>query len=84
MSAAGLRHQTSQDETDIRALIESIHLAHRTKDAAAIAARYSDNAELFTLAPPLARQGVDSSEMKAWPDSWEGPMSVNPGVSTSR
>jgi hypothetical protein len=36
-----LKGRTSKDEADIRALIESVHQAHHSKDAAAIAAPYA-------------------------------------------
>jgi ketosteroid isomerase-like protein len=66
--------QTLKDESDIRALIESIHQAHHNKDAAAIAAPYARDAAVFNLAPPLSHRGVDLNEKQAWLDTWQGPI----------
>ena len=74
MSTATLKPQSSKDEADIRALIESIHKAHHNKNAAAIVAPYTQDAAVFNLAPPLAHHGMDLEEKKAWLDSWEGPI----------
>jgi hypothetical protein len=38
MSAATRKPQSSKEEADIRALIETVHKAHHNKDAAAIVA----------------------------------------------
>jgi len=74
MSTPALKQQTSQDEADIRALIESVQRAHHAKDAAAIAAPFAPQAAIFDLAPPLAHRGVDVDEKKTWLDTWEGPI----------
>ena len=79
MSPTTLTEQSStvsslNDEADIRALIESVHKAHHTKNAAAIAAAYTQGAAIFNLAPPLSHRGVDLEEKKAWLDTWEGPI----------
>ena len=71
---AALKNQTSKDEAAIRALIESIHKAHRNKDAAAIVAPYASDAVVCSLAPPLSHRGMDLQEKKAWLDTWEGPI----------
>src|SRR3981189_808948 len=62
------------DEADIRALIESVHKAHHTRNAAAIAAAYAQDAAIFNLAPPLSHRGVNLEEKKAWLDTWDGPI----------
>jgi len=74
MSTATLKDQASKDEADIRALVETVHKAHHNKDAAAIAAPYTRDAVVFDLAPPLSHSGIDLQEMKAWLDTWEGPV----------
>lgn len=66
------------DEANIRAVIERAQKAHHDKDAAAIVARYAPDAVLFTLAPPLAHQGVNVEEKQAWLDTWEGPIGLEP------
>jgi ketosteroid isomerase-like protein len=80
MSTATLKHQstskgqTSKDEADIRALIESVHKAHHNKDAAAMVAPYAQDAVIFDLAPPLSHRGMNLQEKQAWLDTWEGPI----------
>jgi ketosteroid isomerase-like protein len=69
-----LKGQYSRDEADIRALIERVHKAHHNKDAAAIIAPYAPDADVFSLAPPLAYHGMDLEQKKAWLDTWEGPV----------
>lgn len=69
-----VRDQTSEDEADIRALIESVHQAHHIKDAAAIVAPYEHDAVIFSRAPPLVHRGMDLEEKQAWLDTWEGPI----------
>jgi ketosteroid isomerase-like protein len=72
MSVATMKSQSSKDETDIRALIESIHKAHYTKDAAAIVSPYAQDAVVCDLAPPLSHRGQDRESKQAWLDTWEG------------
>ena len=74
MSTATLKPQSSKDEADIRALIESIHKAHHNKNAAAIVAPYTQDAAVFNLAPPLSHRGADLRDKQAWLDTWEGPI----------
>jgi ketosteroid isomerase-like protein len=35
------------------------------------------DAALFTLAPPLARNGVNLKEKQTWLDSWDGPIELD-------
>ena len=74
MSTATVKPQSSKDEADIRALVESIHKAHHNKDAAAIVAPYAQDAVVCDLAPPLSHRGIDLQAKKAWLDTWEGPI----------
>jgi ketosteroid isomerase-like protein len=74
MSTATVRGQSTRDEADIRALIETVHKAHHNKDAAAIVAPYARDAIVFNLAPPLSHYGMDLEEKKTWLDTWEGPI----------
>jgi ketosteroid isomerase-like protein len=76
MSTATVKGQYSRDEADIRALIETVHKAHHSKDAAAIVAPYARAAAVFSLAPPLSHIGMDLEEKKAWLDTWEGPIDL--------
>ncbi len=74
MSTATLQPQSSKEEADIRALVESIHTAHHNKDAAAIVAPYAQDAVVCDLAPPLSHRGMDRESKRAWLDTWEGPI----------
>jgi ketosteroid isomerase-like protein len=69
-----MKSQTSRDETDIRALVETIDKAHRSKDAAAIVAPYAQDAVVCDLAPPLCHRGTELQAKQAWLDTWEGPI----------
>ncbi len=74
MSTAAVKGQSSKDDRDIRAVVEAVHKAHHDKNAAGIAAQYTQDAVVFDLAPPLARRGIDVGEKQAWLDTWEGPL----------
>src|SRR5258707_2050876 len=76
MSTATVKGQYSRDEADIRALIETVHKAHHSKDAAAIVAPYVRDAVVFSLAPPLSHIGMDLEEKQAWLDTWVGPIDL--------
>ncbi|MCP3141721.1 YybH family protein [Pyxidicoccus xibeiensis] len=76
MTTATLQERYSKDEADIRALIGAIHQAHHDKDAAAIVAKYTEDAPIFDLAPPLYHRGMNRQELAAWLDTWEGPVDI--------
>ena len=76
MTTAPLKQQSSKDEAAIRALIEDVHKAHQSKDAAAVVAPYTRDAVIFDLAPPLSHRGIDLQELEAWLDTWEGPVDL--------
>jgi ketosteroid isomerase-like protein len=78
MTTAPLRKATSRDEDEILALLAALRQAHHDKDAAAIAAAYTDDAIICNLAPPLFHRGVDLKEKQAWLDTWEGPIDLEP------
>jgi ketosteroid isomerase-like protein len=63
-------------EAEIRALLNAIHEAHHSKDAAAIAAPYIPDAVIFDLSPPLAHPGVKVERKQPWLDSWETPIEL--------
>jgi uncharacterized protein (TIGR02246 family) len=70
--------QASEDESAILAVIEAMHQANHDKDAAAFAARFAPNADLYNLAPPLVHHGIDVEEKQAWLDSWSTPVDIEP------
>ena len=74
MSSKAMKSQTSRDEADIRALVETIDKAHHSRDAAAIVAPYAQDAVVWDLAPPLCHRGTDPQAKQAWLDTWEGPI----------
>lgn len=76
MSTSTLQVPRATDEADILALLETLHQAHHDKDGAAIAATYASDAAVFSLAPPLAHDGVDPQEKQAWLDSWATPVEL--------
>ena len=76
MTTATLSVPVSVDEAAILALVEARHQAHHDKDGAAVAAGYTADAAVFSLAPPLAYRGVDVTEKQDWLDSWEGPVEI--------
>lgn len=68
--------QTSQDQAEILALIESTHRAHHYKNAEVFAAPFAPDALIFNLAPPLAHHGIDLDEKRAWFATWDGPIEI--------
>jgi ketosteroid isomerase-like protein len=76
MSIAITKEPNSREEADIRALIETVHKGHHSKEAATIVAGYARDAAVFSLAPPLSHVGMDVEEKKAWLDTWEGPIDL--------
>ena len=74
MSSAAPKSQTSRDEANIRAIVETVDKAHHNKDAAAIVAPYAQDAVVCDLAPPLSHRGIGLQAKQAWLDSWEGPI----------
>jgi uncharacterized protein (TIGR02246 family) len=76
MSTATLNAPVATDEAEILALIESLHTAQHRKDAAAFAAAFAADADIFNLAPPLVHHGIDVREKQAWLDSWETPVEI--------
>lgn len=66
----------TKDRAEILSLVDALHQAHHRKDAAAIVASYAKDAAVFSLAPPLAHEGVDVMEKQRWLDSWETPVEL--------
>jgi ketosteroid isomerase-like protein len=70
--------EAMQDEAAILELIAGMAKARYDKDAEAIAASYTGDAAIFNLAPPLRHIGIDVPETRAWLDTWEGPITIEP------
>ncbi|HEX4021551.1 MAG TPA: nuclear transport factor 2 family protein [Acidobacteriaceae bacterium] len=78
MATATLKDQSLKDKADILTVIETLKTAHHNKDAAYLAARFTPDAAIFNLAPPLVHHGVDLHEKQEWFDSWDGPIEMEP------
>jgi len=68
--------QSTKDEAEILAIIESLHKANHDHNAAMFAAPFTPDAAIFNLAPPLVHRGIDIEEKQAWLDSWETPVDL--------
>ena len=78
MTTASLKEAPATDKTAILAVIDSMTRARYEKNSEAIAAPYAPDAAIFSLAPPLVHQGIDSAETQDWLDSWNGPIQIEP------
>ena len=78
MTATSLRAAPATDKSAILAVIDSMAKARYEKNPEAIAAAYSPNAAIFSLAPPLVHHGIDIGETQQWLDTWNGPIHIEP------
>jgi ketosteroid isomerase-like protein len=77
VSHAEIKSRTNQaDSREVANLLDGIRKAHLAKNAAAIAAAYSKDAELYTLAPPLSHRGVILDKLEDWLATWEGGINI--------
>ena len=67
---------THTAEREIVALCGKLEQAHHDKDADALMACFAPGAVIYDLAPPLGQHGHDRSEVQAWLDTWQGPISL--------
>lgn len=65
------------DHEAIIALCQRMGQAHHDRDAGAIAACYSADAVVYSLAPPLAERGVNQDTIAAWLATWEGAIQID-------
>ena len=72
------RDMIQKDKADVLELIAGMAKARYEKDANAIAASYTRDAALYTLAPPLVHRGIDVTETQAWLDTWATPITIEP------
>jgi ketosteroid isomerase-like protein len=75
-TTASIPVNASRDQDDILALVKTLHKAHYDKDANSIAAAYTADAEIYSLAPPLVHRGISLQEKRAWLDTWDGPIEL--------
>ena len=78
MTTATVTDTTQQDTSTILALIASMARARYSKSVQDIAASYTPNAAIFSLAPPLIHHGIDLEDTQAWLDTWDGPIEIEP------
>jgi PhnB protein len=62
----------SRDEVAVRAVIEAISAATRSKDAAAFIRHFAPEVRSFDIAPPLQSTGVDRAGLESWYATWKG------------
>ena len=63
----------SADTAAIRGIIEDLGKALHDKDAAAFVARFTPDALIYDLAPPLSHK-IDADGLAAWFGTWKGPI----------
>jgi len=78
MASAIAIDRKTEDETAILQVIEGMARARFNKDAAAIAAAYASDAAIYNLAPPLEHVGINLAETRAWLETWDGPITIEP------
>jgi ketosteroid isomerase-like protein len=78
LNASNAVVEKSNDEAQIRGVIETLRRSHYEKDAALFARQFSADAAIFDLAPPLIHHGIDRQEKQAWFDSWSTPVDIEP------
>ena len=62
------------DEAPIRKLLADRVRAIQAKDFDALVAQYDPGVVMYNLAPPLQVRGVDRDGLRAWFDSYDGPI----------
>jgi len=78
MSAAVMQDQVTKEKAEILAVIDGMKQARHDKNVHALAAPYTADAAIFSLAPPLVHRGIDVAETQAWLNTWEGPIEITP------
>lgn len=67
-------HPPDAGEAPLRQLLADRVRAIRAKDVEAVAAQYDPDVVLYNLAPPLQTRGLDRGAIRAWFDSYDGPI----------
>ncbi len=65
------------ERNNIIALCQRLRQAHRDKDADAIVGCYTDDALIYSLAPPLSSRGLSRDDTRAWLATWDGPVTID-------
>jgi ketosteroid isomerase-like protein len=78
MSTAVVHDPIAKEKDEVLAVIAGMKQARHDKNVRAMAASYSADAAIFSLAPPLAHRGIEIAETEEWLDTWEGPIEITP------
>jgi ketosteroid isomerase-like protein len=78
MSTDVMHDLITKEKADILTVIAGMKKARHDKNVRAMAAPYSADAAIFSLAPPLVHRGIDIAETQAWLDTWQGPIEITP------
>ena len=78
MSTGVIQDQMTKEKAEILAVIDGMKQARHDKNVHALAAPYTGDAAIFSLAPPLVHRGIDIAETQAWLDTWDGPIEITP------
>ena len=70
--------QITRDQSVILALIDRMKKARYDKNPQSVAASYTPDAVIFSLAPPLVHHGIDIAATQTWFDTWNGPVEIEP------
>lgn len=69
---------TSDDESEILSVIQSLYQAHLDKSAENIAAPFAADAAVYDLEPPLMHHGISVERKRKWLASWDTPIELEP------
>jgi PhnB protein len=69
-----IENAKARAEARIRALIDDWSRAMRAKDVDGVMAHHAPDGVVFDLAPPLTSTGADAEGLRAWFDTWQGPI----------
>ena len=70
-----LQMTRTDEEAQIRGLIDDWAKAMRTKDVDRVMSHYAADSVTFDLAPPLISTGADANGLQAWFSTWRGQLS---------
>jgi ketosteroid isomerase-like protein len=70
-----VNNDTVANEVD--AVLEAVRRGYLDRDPAAITKQFTADAEIFDLAPPLARS-IDARQIADWLATWSGPVETTP------
>lgn len=60
--------------SDIEEIFKALRVSHENRDVDTLVQLYDERAVVFDMSPPLGRIGINGDAIKAWFDSWDGPI----------